>query len=180
MQAKVKLIALFVTVFFCFTGMATAADKIKIGVMDFKRILENSASGKLAREEIQKEGQKMEKDFKAKTDEIGNLESKLERESMVMSKEKREEKIREIRIKKNDIKSLRAQYMEDLRALETRIISRIEKEVAKLVKEIGKSGGYTLVLDRRIGGVVYYTDAIDITDVIIKAYDKQVPKKKKQ
>jgi outer membrane protein len=179
MQSKVKPIILCITIFFFLTGISVAADALKIGVMDFKEILEVSEAGKKARDEIQKEGQKMETDFKAKTDEIGKLESQIERESMVMSKEKREEKIREMRIKKNDIKTLRAQYMEELRVLETRIIGRIEKEVATLVRELGKSGKYTYILDRRIGGVIYYNDAIDITDKIIEAYDKQFSKQKK-
>ena len=44
----------------------------------------------------------MELELKQKGGEIEELRKQLERESMVMSKEKREEKEREIRIKLND------------------------------------------------------------------------------
>ena len=177
MVTKIKVFASIITVLVAFSGIALGADAPKIGVIDFKAILEKSKSGLKAQEEIKIEGQKMEKDFKAKTEEIEKLEAQLERESMVMSNEKREEKLREIRIKRNDLKGLRKQYMEKLRRLEAQIVGRIEKEVVKVVNEIGKADGYTLILDRRIGGVVFAPDAIEITDKVIEEHDKRAGKK---
>lgn len=159
-------------------GSAPAADVAKIGVVDFQRVLETSDAGKAAQEEVNLEGEKMEKDLKAKGSEIEEIEKKLERESMVMSKEMQEQKTREFRIKINDLKGLQKRYMDDFKRLEARIVSRIQKEVFELVKEIGKREGYLLILEKRAGGIVYSPANIDITDQLIKEYNTQFTTKK--
>jgi len=171
-----KILAVGVLSFFFLTGASSAADGAKIGVVDFQKILEISNAGKSAQVEINKQGKQMETDLKDRGAEIEDIEKKLERESLVMSKEVRDEKQREMRIKIGDFKALQQKYMEDFKALENRIISRIQKEVVELVQEIGKKEGYTLIVEKRTGGVVYAPTTIDITDAVIQVYNTQAPK----
>ena len=158
------------------TGASSAADDAKIGVVDFQKILEVSNAGKTAQVEINKQGKQMETDLKDRGAEIEDIEKKIERESLVMSKDVRDEKQREMRIKIGDFKALQQKYMEDFKALENRIISKIQKEVIELVQEIGKKEGYTLVVEKRTGGVIYAPMSIDITDTVIQIYNAQAPK----
>ena len=171
-----NILAVGVLSFFFLTGASSAADVAKIGVVDFQKILEVSNAGKTAQVEINKQGKQMENDLKDRGTEIEDIEKKIERESPVMSKDVREEKQREMRIKIGDFKALQQKYMEDFKALEGRIISRIQKEVVELVQEIGKKEGYTLIVERRTGGVVYAPLSIDITDAVIQIYNTQAPK----
>ena len=80
----------------------------------------------------------MELELKQKGGEIEELRKQLERESMVMSKEKHEEKEREIRIKINDFKSLEKRYRAQLQNLEKKLVNALIKEVSSLVEEIEK------------------------------------------
>lgn len=176
MNTMKKILAVGVLSFFFLTGASSAADGAKIGVVDFQKILEISNAGKSAQVEINKQGKQMETDLKDRGAEIEDIEKKLERESLVMSKEVRDEKQREMRIKIGDFKALQQKYMEDFKALENRIISRIQKEVVELVQEIGKKEGYTLIVEKRTGGVVYAPTSIDITDAVIQVYNTQAPK----
>jgi len=150
------------------SGGALAAD-VKIGVIDFQRVLKESAAGKAAQEEITQKGKEMEASLQEKKDEIDELRSRLERESLVMNRDQREEKEREIRIKINDAKSLQKKYMEDFKGYEARLIKKIQQEFFDMVEEIGKQEGYTLILERV--GVLYAADAVDITDELIRQYD---------
>jgi len=159
--------------FFLLTGMSFAADAIKIGVVDFQKILDTSNPGKASQVEINNQGKQMENDLKDKGAEIEELEKKLDRESLVMSKEVREEKQREVRIKIGDFKALQQKYTDDFKVMENRIISSIQKEVVELVQEIGKKEGYTLIVEKRTGGVVYAQPSTDITDSVIEAYNAQ-------
>jgi len=176
MNMMKSILAVGVLSFFFLTGASSAADVAKIGVVDFQKILEVSNAGKTAQVEINKQGKQMETDLKDRGTEIEDIEKKVERESLVMSKEVREEKQREMRIKIGDFKALQQKYMEDFKALENRIISRIQKEVVELVQEIGKKEGYTLIVEKRTGGVVYSPMSIDITDTVIQIYNTQAPK----
>ena len=160
---------------FLWTGVAAAADATKIGVVDFQKVLETSTPGKTAQDEINKQGKQMEADLKSRGAEIEDLEKKMDRESLVMSKDVREEKQRDLRIKLGDYKSLQQQYTGDFRALENRIIGKIQKEVVEVVQNIGKKDGYTLIVEKRTGGVVYAPTTIDITDEVIQAYNAMPP-----
>ena len=171
-----RILAIGAISFFFLTGASSAADAIKIGVVDFQKILEVSNAGKTAQAEINKQGKQMETDLKDRGSEIEEIEKKMERESPVMSKEVREEKQRDMRIKIGDFKALQQKYMEDFKALENRIISRIQKEVVELVQDIGKKEGYTMIVEKRTGGVVYAPMSIDITDTVIQAYNAEAPK----
>jgi len=176
MNMMKSILAVGVLSFFFLTGVSSATDVAKIGVVDFQKILEVSNAGKTAQVEINKQGKQMESDLKDRGAEIEDIEKKIERESLVMSKDVREEKQREMRIKIGDFKALQQKYMEDFKALENRIISRIQKEVVELVQEIGKKEGYTLIVEKRTGGVVYAPTSIDITDAVIQIYNTQTPK----
>ncbi len=48
---------------------------------------------------------------------------------------------------------------------------KITKDVFEIAEKIGKRDGYSLIIDRRVGGVIYAPSAIDITDDVIKKYN---------
>jgi outer membrane protein len=138
MNVMKSLLAVGVLYFFLLTGVLSAADIAKIGVVDFQKILEVSEVCKAVQIEINKQGKQMETELKDKGAEIENIEKKIERESLLMSKAVREEKQREIRIKIGDFKALQLKYLEDFKSLENQSISRIQKELVELVQDIGK------------------------------------------
>ena len=156
-------------------NFANAADVAKIGVANLQRILETSNQGKSAQEQIKKQKGQMEQELKQKGGEIEELRKQLERESMVMSKEKREEKEREIRIKLNDFKSLQKRYRTQLQSLEKKLVNALLKEVSSLVEEIGKKEGYLLIVNN--AGVMYSPNSINITDQVIKELNARFAKK---
>ena len=156
-------------------GSAHAADVAKIGVLNMQRILGSSDPGKAAQAEIKAQRDKMLQDLKEKGTEIDALGKKFERESMVMSKEKREEKEREYRIRINDFKSLEKRYNSQSQGLQKRLLNKIIKDVQALVEEIGKNEGYLLII--RSESVMYSPNTIDITDAIIKQMNDRFAKK---
>lgn len=156
-------------------GSVNAADVAKIGVANLQRVLETSNQGKSAQEEIKKQKDQMELELKQKGGEIEELRKQLERESMVMSKEKREEKEREIRIKINDFKSLEKRYRAQLQNLEKKLVNALLKEVSSLVEEIGKKEGYLLIINNTT--VLYSPGSINITDQLLKELNARHAKK---
>lgn len=165
MSKRLSIIGIMLVLSYLAGASALAADVAKIGVVNFQKILENSNSGKAAQAELKTAKERMEKDLKSKGAEIEDLRKRLENESMVMSKEMREEKGREVRIKMNDFKSLQKQYSTDLQQIERRLMKEMQETVAKVVEEIGKEEGYLLIISNL--GVLYAPNSIDITDKII-------------
>jgi len=156
-------------------NFSLAADVAKIGVIDLQRVIETSDQGKSAQAQIKKQKDALEDDLKQKGAEIEQIRQRLERESMVMSKEVREEKEREARIKLNDFKGLQKRYRSELQKLEKDLIEQLKDDVFTLVAEMGKKGGYLLIISKI--GVLYSPQTIDITDQLIKRLNEQFAKK---
>lgn len=178
MRTVSKLMIITVLAIFFGEGLGFCADVAKIGVVEFQRLFENSEAGKEIKAEITQKGKKMEAELKEKGAEIEELKKRLEREALVMSKEMREEKEREFRIKVNDIKTLQKKYEVELQGIQKKLMAGLQTETLVIIDEIGKSRGYLLIMDKR--GVLYSPGTIDITDEVIKKYNAQYTKNKKK
>lgn len=147
------------------------AQDMKVGVIDFDRVLKESKGGKAAKAEIESRGKSIKGTLEKQEDELEKMKNKLEAEALVMSQEKRESQEREFRIKVNDFKSLQKKYAKDFKMFEAEVIKRIQKEVFDLVEDLGKQGQYDLIVERSMA--LYFKDSLDITDQLIKAYDRR-------
>jgi outer membrane protein len=164
-----------VFILFAFVDLQ-AADASKIGLVDFQKILDNSTAGKAAQAEINKKGEAMESEIKKMGEEVESLKNNLEREALVMSREAREEKERELRTKIGDFRDLQARHVQTFKEAERELVQKIQVEVMDLLKEIGAKGNYQLILERRESGSLYFLDSMDLTDQIIEAYNKKTGK----
>ena len=178
MKSVKNLIFLIIMMTIATAGTAFCADVAKIGVVEFQRLFDNSDAGKEIKAEITAKGKKMEAELKEKGAEIEELKKRLEREALVMSKEMREEKEREFRIKVNDIKTLQKRYEAELQGIQKQLMKGLQSDTIKIIDEIGKSGGYLMIMDKR--GVLYAPSTIDITDEVIKKSNQQHAQKGKK
>ncbi len=178
MRAVKCVFAISLLILFFFTNSLIAADVAKIGVIDLQKVLETSGVGRAIQAELKKQKEKMESDLQQKGSEIEKNRKRLERESMVMSKEMREEKEREQRIKINDFKSLQKKYRSDLQKIEVQLMNQLQKDIKEIVDSIGKKEGYLLIINRY--SVIYSPESIDITDNVIKKLNAKTAKRKKK
>ncbi len=156
---------------FVLSGIVYGAEIQKIGVIDLQKIIDKSNVGKRSSVEIKSQGKKMEQILKKKGAEIEDLRESLDQKSLVMSNEAREAKEQDLRLKIDDLKSLQRRYQDVLRDLNINLSKQITKDVFEIVEGIGKQAGYSLIIDRRAGGVVYAPNAIDVTDKVIEEYN---------
>lgn len=150
---------------------AYAGNTVKIGVVDFQKALKISLAGQAFQKKIEKEGRKMEADLKEKSDEIDDISNQLARGANVMDVDKRQEKQRDLEIKKYDYQALSKKYQSQFSQMKSDSLSKLQDDMVSIVDKIGKEGGYTLILDKN--AVIYNNPGgIDITDELIKKYDK--------
>ena len=178
MKLMNRLIPLIIMAIFLSASAGFCADVAKIGVVEFQRLFDNSDAGKEIKAEITAKGKLMEAELKEKGAEIEELKKRLEREALVMSKEMREEKEREFRIKVNDIKILQKKYEAELQGIQKELMKGLQSDTLKVIEEIGKSGGYLMIMDKR--GVLYSPSTTDITDEVIKKFNQQHAQKGKK
>jgi outer membrane protein len=155
-----------------------ASDALKIGVVDFQKVLTESESGKTVEATMQKRGKEMESGLRELGAQIEQLTEQLNKDAMVLTKEKRDEKQRELEIKKYDFQNMQKKYQSEFRDLEAKYIDKLKKEIFELAKEIGQKEGYLLVIEQ--SAVLYYPESVDITSKLVEAYNKKYPADKIQ
>ncbi len=163
-------LALAVGIGFC---PAAGAAENRIGIVDFQRVLDESRAGKAAQATINKQGHEMESELKSKGEALEQMKEQLQRDALVMSKETREEKERDFRIKVNDFREIQKDYTKTARELQIRAMGRIRKDVDGLARSIAEKEGFGLVIEKQEAGVLYAPASIDITDKLIQRYDAE-------
>ena len=102
------------------------------------------------------------------------IQKNLERQAAVMSKDAREQKIRDLKIKKIDIENLNKKYRSEFRQSERKKLIKIQKEVLSITEEIGKKEGYLIIFDKI--AAIYVPKTLDLTDKVIQEYNAKYKK----
>ncbi|MBN1104489.1 MAG: OmpH family outer membrane protein, partial [Deltaproteobacteria bacterium] len=150
---------------------AYGAPAVKIGLIDTQRILQESKAAKDARALILEDIKEKRGLFSQKQDKVRALEEDLEKSGKNLGdqalKKKREDLNRELK----NLQRLKADLEEELNKKNTELTQKILREVVDVVKAFTKDEKYTLILETK--SVVSADETIDITDRIIKLYDKK-------
>tara|TARA_Y100000782_G_scaffold41136_1_gene46133 strand:- start:569534 stop:570049 length:516 start_codon:yes stop_codon:yes gene_type:complete len=146
--------------------MVTAASANDLAVMDFRRVIGESAEMKRASTEVDTMKQAMEKQLATLEKEIESESETLERKRSMMTEEQviEEEtalkgKIREFRLKRQNLSE---QLSNEVMLRRKQIITVMQGIVSKLAQE----KGYKLVVEQ--GNLLYADPSVDITDEVLK------------
>ena len=102
--------------------------------------------------------------------ELLELRKELEKQAVMSSMDTQGDKRGIIERKTRGLQYLLGDLNEDLRRAQEK--ERMLKELGKVIEKIGSEENFTLIVEKRAGGVLYRADSIDITDKVIKAYEQ--------
>ena len=156
----------------CLQSNVLGADAPKIGVVDIQRLQKRSVVFRKTMGMLQKKRDAMRQKLDKERSELRRLEEDFKKQSMMLSLDAKEDKKRELEKKTRYYKYLREDFSQDVKYEEAEAYKRIVRELEEILKKIGEKRGYTLILDKRTLGLLFYNDAIDITDEVVEAYDR--------
>jgi len=151
---------------------ALAAD-MKVGYVDLQKALNLSSAGKAAKEKMRAKFKDYDADVQKKQDELKKLKEELEKQAMLLSPEARAAKERDYQQKVKDYQRLTKDIQEELQQTDAEFTRKILEEIFKVVQNIGKQEGYTLILEKTESSILYASDGIDMTDRVIQVFDRQ-------
>jgi len=158
---------------FLFTGHALAAGKdFKIAILSIQKIIDQSNSGKEARKVLEAKQSELQPKFKEEQAALQAQAKEIEKKSSVWSEEVRAKKEREYQknMREYQLKAEDAQF--ELKQLEKKVLDPIFKELQKVITDIGKREGYSMIFEKsRSNGLLFADDALDISDMVIKELD---------
>lgn len=150
-----------------------------IGYCDFNRALNEVADGKKAKQRLKDEFREKQEQLDRLQSELAATKESIDRDRLILSSQeigKREEQYRrkyaELQLKLDGFKR-------DIAVKESELTGEILASMRSIVKEIGNTEGYSLILEKSQEVVLYAPDGRDLTDRVIAAYDRQRGSRKK-
>ena len=173
-----KGVCLVIAAVLC-AGVALAESTPKIGYVDLQRALNESESGKKAKEDFKVQVDKLQAQLKRQKDDIDSLKEQLEKKSVVMKEEERANLEDEYRRKLRDFERNYTDSQTELQKKDNELTGAIIKDLHEVIRDYGEREGYTLILEATSSAVLYGNKSADLTEDIMKLYNGTRPGKKK-
>ena len=151
---------------------AFGEDSVKVGVIDLQKCLEESQEGKRVSEILKKKKQVLQTQLDRKQKELFELRKEFEKQAMMLSMDAQEDKRKTIERKTRELEYLLKDLNEEMARAQEKEKRRIFKELGEIIKKVGSDQDFTLIMEKRAGGVLYFTESVDLTQKVIAAYDK--------
>jgi outer membrane protein len=162
------------------TPAAATPAATRIGYIDVQRVLARSAAGVAAREQLEREKATMQKEMDAKRTELEKLRDELEKKGPLMTADARRDKQDTFDRKRRDAARLADDFTKELEKKEAELLQKVLKDVGGVIERVGREKGYYLIIERGRGNVLYASAEADLTDEIIRAYDREAGTKGKK
>jgi len=163
------LMTMVVLAFFC-TPVAAAG--LKVGVVDLQRCIMESVEGKKVKDELQKKKDAMQQKLDERQNKLVQFKKELDKQSMMLSMDAKQDKAKEFERQRREFKYFYDDVVRQMRKVELEAKKKLVRELEKVVNGIGEKGKYDLILERRTSGILHYQKTLDVTDAVIKAYDR--------
>lgn len=140
--------------------------ELKIAVVDFGRLLEDSPQYKVAQETIRSEFSPRQRELQNQQNTLKAKEDKLQKDGATMSEAQRQNADKELRDSYREFQRKQSELQDDFNARRNEEMSRLQKTLIEQVRTYAKSQNFDLVL---ADGVIYTTPTIDITPQVLAA-----------
>lgn len=156
------------------TGMAAPAfAEIKIAVVDYGRLVEESPQAKTALDAIRNEFTPKEREIRNQEAALKAKEEKLTKDGATMSPDQRSRAEKDLRDGARDLQRRRSEIQDDFNARRTEEMSRLQKTLIEEVRAYAKAQNFDIVI---ADGVIYSVPALDITPAILTSLQSRAPK----
>lgn len=144
-----------------------ASAEMKIGVLDMRTVMTQSAPAKNAMEKLKKEFKTREDQLVSTDKSLKEKADKLQRNAAVMSEAEKTKLEREVVAGQRDLQRLQNDFREDAGVRQQEETKKLFEKINKVVDDIAKKEKYDLIIHKDVAP--YTTQQLDITDKVMKA-----------
>lgn len=155
-----------------------AASAQKVAVVDITRAVQETEDGRKALAKLKKLTEKRQKALDGQKASLLKMKEDFERQASVFSPEVRAKKAQEFQKALADLQGKLMEFQRELASKEGELTKDILNQMNRIVRRMGQKNGYTLILDKQQGGVIFVPSNRDLTDELIQRYNAGEGKKK--
>jgi outer membrane protein len=154
---------------------SAAAEPFKVAIIDQQAVIERSAAGKRALEEMKSYSSTRQKIVEADDQELKDLEKAAQDQNL--SEEAKKEKQEQFRTKLEAYQRRIQEFNREVQEKQRGMISEYSKKIRDAALAIAQKEGYAAVLDKgneaAVKIVLYHHPSVDLTEKVIKELDRQ-------
>jgi outer membrane protein len=147
--------------------------EIKIAVVDYGRLVEESPQAKTAMEAIRTEFTPKQRELENFANSLKAKQEKLGKDQATMTADQRSRADKELRDGARDLQQKQSELQDDFTARRNEEMSRLQRSLIEEVRAYAKAQSFDLVI---ADGVIYSTPTLDITPAILSAMQAKAPK----
>jgi outer membrane protein len=147
--------------------------ELKIAVVDYGRLVEESPQAKVALDAIRTEFTPRQRDVQQQEAALKAKEDKLEKDAATMAPEQRARAEKDLRDGARDLARRRSEVQDDFNARRNEEMSRLQRTLIEEVRTYAKAQNFDLVI---ADGVIYSVPTLDITPAILSSLQARAPK----
>ena len=151
--------------------VAQTAPPARVAVIDVQRVLANSSAGKAASERLKKMQEDRVARAKQMDEEIAKLDSDINTKKLSLSEDKLNDMSKQLSDRKIAAQRFQQDAEREMGEARDRALMELENKIKPVIDQIGKEMGLAAIFNKFESGLVYASDAIDITDTVIKRFN---------
>jgi len=152
------------------------AEAFKMGVVDPQAVLEKSKAGRRALDGLKEHATSRQKLLAKDEEELKTLEKQMKEQESGLSEAKKREVQSQFRTKIQDYQKRVQDFNQELAVKQKELVDDYMKRIQGATKAVAEKSGVALVVDKgsdaTIKIVIYNRETIDLTDQVIREFDK--------
>jgi len=175
---KAKSFTVFgLAVVFLLAGTLSALAAEKIGFVNFREVITTSNAGKAQIEDFKKIMDKDQAALQEKENELKKLKEELDKQKSTLKPEALKQKEANFEMRLRDYQVAANDFNNDLRQREQEIFRKMMPDILKIVKSMGETGKYTMIIDPALLQIPYFSPGNDLTKKVVEEVNKTVKSK---
>ena len=162
-KTGIILVAAAVTAIFAGTSLA---EGLRVAVIDMNKILNDSEAGKAAKKKMEVRYEELKKTIDAKQEEARKIKEEIDKQKVMLGKEKLKEKEDALQAKINELRQVTQEGEQEMQTRQNEFTRDVLKSVEAKVDVVVKADKLDLVLERS-AGVVYFLPSMDISAKVL-------------
>jgi outer membrane protein len=155
---------------------SSAFSAVSVGKVDVQKVLITVNQGQAVRDQLKKAFDEKQKLLKDEEDKIRKLQEDYQKKAAVLNDKEKSKKEREIQEKIVSIQQKTATFQKDIQDLEQKLKTPILEKVKAVVDDVAKNADVDMVYEAATAPILYAKQEKDLTDEVIKSFNKKFPK----
>ncbi len=152
-------------------SLTSAASAASIAKVDVQKVLLSVKEGKSVRKTLKKSFDEKQEIIKKEENKIKKLQEDYQKQSAVIDAKTKAKKEQEIQGRIMALQQKTMAFQKEIQAKENELKQPILEKVRTVIEKVSKSGNYDMVFEVTTSPI-YVKEVDDITDKVVKAYDK--------